>query len=167
MNETGQSRRFVYESKTQSRLQPFLYVAGGVACVAAAVAGFIFCVTRRPEHRVGPVEQYALTTLPVMFALGAFSYAVVLFRTPRRIELSLAGILLESPLKRREIPWDEIDRVEIDEKIAFTPGTEVAVLILRDATGKSGRSRAAPSQISSIFPSACNESSRSARAIRP
>jgi hypothetical protein len=135
MNATAESRRFVYESKSRSRLQPYLYVAGGAACVAAAVAGFLFCVTRRPEHRIGPVEQYALTTLPVMFALGAFSYAVVLFRTPRRIELSLEGILLESPLKRREIPWDQIDRVEIDKKIAFTPGTEVEVLILRDATG--------------------------------
>jgi Protein of unknown function (DUF3592) len=135
MSETTASRRFVYKSKAQSRLQPYLYLAGGLVCVAVAVAGFILCVTRRPEHRIDPFAQYSMTTLPILIALGAFSYAVVLFRTPRRIELSIDGILLESPLKRRAIDWDQIDHVETDKKLPFIPGVEVEILILRDAAG--------------------------------
>ncbi len=134
MHETP-TRRFLYESKAKGRLQPYLYLTAGGLCVALAIAGMVFSVTRPAGQRVGPVEQYALVTVPVLFALAAFSYAVVLFRTPRRIELSIEGILLESPVKRIQIPWDQIDRAETDKKLAFIPGTEVDILVLRDAHG--------------------------------
>ena len=134
MHETP-TRRFLYESKAKGRLQPYLYLTAGGFCVAFAIAGMVFSVTRPAGQRVGPVEQYALVTVPVLFALAAFSYAVVLFRTPRRIELSIEGILLESPVKRIQIPWDQIDRAETDKKLAFIPGTEVEILVLRDARG--------------------------------
>jgi hypothetical protein len=135
MHETPTSRRFLYESKAKGRLQPYLYLTAGGLCVAFAIAGMVFSVTRPAGQRVGPVEQYALVTMPVLFALAAFSYAAVLFRTPRRIELSIEGILLESPVKRLQIPWDQIDRAETDKKLAFIPGTEVEILVLRDARG--------------------------------
>jgi hypothetical protein len=135
MNEQEEGRRFLYESRSRSRLQPYLYLAGATVCIAVAVAGFVFCVTRPPEQRLGPVEQHALTTVPVLFALGALSYAVVLFRTPRRIELSRQGIVLETPLKKQTIAWEEVDRVELDKKIAFIPGGEVEILVLRGGDG--------------------------------
>ena len=135
MSQAAATRQFVYESRSQGRLQPYLFLAGGVCALAFAALGFYFCVTRKPEHKVDPFAQQTLTTLPILLALGAFSYAVALFRTPRRIVLSVDGILLESPLKRREIPWDQIARVETDKKIAFIPGGEVEVLVLRDAAG--------------------------------
>jgi hypothetical protein len=128
-------RQFVYESRSQSRLAPFLFVAGGLVCVAGAVLGFVFAVTRRPENKLDPFAQQTLTTVPVVLAIGALSYAAILFRTPRRIVLSIDGITLETPLKTRHIAWDEVDRVETDKTIAFVPGGDVKVLILRDAAG--------------------------------
>lgn len=135
MSEAPATRQFVYESRGHSHLQPYLFLAGGVCAIAFAALGFYFCVTRKPENKVDPFAQQTLTTLPIMLAIAAFSYAVSLFRTPRRIVLSIDGISLESPLKTREIPWDQIARVETDKKITFVPGAEVEIVVLRDAAG--------------------------------
>jgi hypothetical protein len=145
MSESPATRQFVYETRSQGRLAPYLFLAGGVCAVAFAALGFYFSVTRKPENKVDPFAQQTLTTLPILFAIGAFSYAVSLFRTPRRIVLSIDGISLESSLKKREIPWDQIDRVETDKKITFVPGGEVEIVVLRDAAG--GKIAVLPSTI--------------------
>lgn len=135
--KTDQSatREFVYESRSQSPLAPYLFVVGGIGCVAGAVLGFVFAVTRKPENKLDPFAQQTFTTVPILLAIGAFSYAAILFRTPRRIVLSIDGITLESPLKTRHIAWEQVARVETDKTIAFLPGSDVKVLILRDASG--------------------------------
>jgi hypothetical protein len=133
LSESVEGRRFVYSAKSGNRLAPYLYLGVTAICVLGGALGFAFCITRPPEQHVGPIGLQVVTTLPLLLGLGSFLYAVNLFRTPRRIELNRRAIVIETRRMTREIPWEDVEYVELDKALAFPPNsTTQKRLVLRD-----------------------------------
>jgi hypothetical protein len=105
----------VFESVSNRRLRGHGALAGAVALVLAAVAGFFLAL--RTNH--GPISLHATTTVPMLLAVGLFTSAFVTLRSPTKV------ILAEQDL--RVLRGDhEIGRWRWDQ-LALAPTGQAAV----------------------------------------
>ncbi len=71
---------------------------------AVAVAGFCFAIFARIDQ----MAMHGMTTLPCLFAVAAMGVAWNLARSPRRVVLSAAGVMLDKGDSSATIAWHEI-----------------------------------------------------------
>src|SRR5258705_11944793 len=95
----------VFDSVSNRRLRGYGAAAGGVAAVVVAVAGFLLSL--RTDH--GPISFHAMTTVPMIAAVGLFASAAATLRSPTRVilgEQELRVMRGETALGRWR--WDEL-----------------------------------------------------------
>lgn len=90
---------------------PRTYFLLGMALGAAAVAGFAIAIVANVDQ----MRLHAITTLPCLFAVGAFGLAWNLARSPRRVTLDASGMTLEKRNGSAQIAWNEIGYATVKE----------------------------------------------------
>lgn len=105
----------VFDSDSNRVLRGYGSAAGGVALVIVAGVGFVLGLRTNP----GPFGLQAMTTVPMIFAIGLFAAAYSTLRSPTRVILGADGLTV---LRGRA----EIGRWRWDE-IALAPTGQVAI----------------------------------------
>lgn len=100
-----QDRELIFDSIADRGLRGYGAVAGGVALVVAAIVGFFLALRTSP----GPLGLQAMTTLPVLFAIGLFASAYATLRSPTRVIVGAAGLaVLRGAAEVGHWRWDGI-----------------------------------------------------------
>jgi len=94
----------VYRASPGPGSSPWPFAAGGAGLVAVAVVGFFLSL----QAHNGPFQLHATTTLPMIFAVGLFSTAYRLARSPREVALDAEGIHVRSANAERLLPWSDV-----------------------------------------------------------
>jgi hypothetical protein len=106
-----------------------LWIVAGIGAFLLAAAGFVVAI----RGRVGPMALQAMTTLPTLLGIGLLTAGVSLLRTPRRVVVGPAGLIIEYRRGSRRIGWDEVGSASVE-----TGGTSHRRrLNLTDRAGKS------------------------------
>jgi hypothetical protein len=107
-------RELVFDSIADRARRGYAAVAGGVALVLAAVVGFFVALRTGP----GPMAFQAMTTLPVLLAIGLFASAYATLRSPTRVIVGAEGLaVLRGAAEMGRWRWDQI-AVAADGRLA-------------------------------------------------
>jgi hypothetical protein len=119
----------VFDSDADRTLRGYGALAGGAALVVVAIAGFFIGLRTNP----GMFAFQAMTTVPMLFAVGLFATAFATLRSPTRVIVGPEGLtVLRGATLFGRWRWDEI---------ALAPAGKVAIsdkrtLRLYGSTGK-------------------------------
>ncbi len=98
---------FVYELKKPVGIRPVLYILGGLFLLGIAGLAFLLGLLIPAENKAFGAF-IASTVIPTMGAIAAFSAAVSLMRTPRRVIVAPKGLIVEGDRETRRWTWDKI-----------------------------------------------------------
>lgn len=103
-----------YSVSEKSRWIGIACVAGGVCVVCFALLGFAVSLLTR----VGQFGLHAMTTVPMLFAVGLFATAWSSLRAPKTVTLNDKGLEITSTNGRvREIAWADVVLVKSEPQL--------------------------------------------------
>ncbi len=126
-DETGQVE-FLFIRQDSAATSSVWWLLSGVLALLFAVAGFCLALFTRLDQ----LAMHGVTTLPVLFGLGAITAAWSLARTPRQLAVGPKGITIDWRNRTRKFSWDEVGWATV------APGAlnMRKQLVIYDAAGK-------------------------------
>jgi hypothetical protein len=128
MDEMNGEAEYLFLRSQSAATNALWWLLGGLAAVAAAIAGFLVAVFTQ----TGQLSLHLMSTMPMLIGLGALMTAWVLARTPRQVTVSGEGLSIEGAREIRRFSWGEIGWVAVGE----TPLSNRRQLVVYDTAGK-------------------------------
>jgi hypothetical protein len=98
---------FIYELKKPVGFRPVLYILGGLFLLGVAGLAFLVGLLVPAENTVFGAFIVSVV-LPSLGAIAAFSAAISLIRTPRRVIVAPKGLIVEGERETRRWTWSQI-----------------------------------------------------------
>jgi hypothetical protein len=96
----------VFNSISNRRLRAFISIAAGIALVLVAVAGFFFALRSKNSNFIA---YHALTTFPMIIAVGLFASAYPALRSATRVIVGEHDLtVFRGPSELGRWPWTQI-----------------------------------------------------------
>lgn len=118
----------VFENSRAGAGDPTLFFLGGIGLIVSAIGGFVLAL-RNPN---GQFALHAMTTLPMILAVGMLARGFSLRNLPRRIVVGHDSIEVTTRGGTRDYPWSEIGSAST----ANVLNTHQTCLKITDTAGK-------------------------------
>ena len=124
----------IYAAREGVGLQAALCLAGGIALVLVMIGLFVFSIAL-PKGADDKFLPGLIGGSSVLW-IGLIGRGIFLLRSVTQVIVDSTGVHLQGFISRRTVPWDQINRIEVDKKPGFLGGASQRVLTLLDTRGK-------------------------------